>query len=56
MARLENWNRVQETEALLEDKARFCLLTGVQPSEFDAMTDEEIQAFVDAHNAIHKSS
>lgn len=27
-------------------KARFCLATGVQPSEFDAMTDDEVEAFI----------
>lgn len=51
-----NWNRVRETEDALFDRAVFCLRTGVQPSEYDAMTDQELQAFVDAWNKEAKSS
>ncbi len=29
----------------LEDKARFCLITGVAPSEYDRLTDDERDAF-----------
>lgn len=28
-------------------KAAFCLRTGVQPSEYDQMSDEELEAFID---------
>lgn len=31
-----------------EDKAAFCLATGVQPSEYDALTQVEINAFIEA--------
>lgn len=31
-------------------KAAFCLATGVQPSEYDAMTVLEIGAFTEEHN------
>lgn len=34
----------------LRDKAEFCLLTGVQPSEYDDLTDDERNAFVEAAN------
>lgn len=29
-----------------KDKARFCLATGVQPSEYDELTEIEINAFI----------
>lgn len=35
------------------DKAMFCLKTGIAPSEYDGLTDEEIVAFVEAHNTLH---
>lgn len=31
-------------------KAEFCLATGVQPSEYDGMTQYEINAFIAQHN------
>lgn len=49
-----NWERVQETEDALYDRAIFCLRTGVQPSEYDRMTDAELQAFVTAFNDENK--
>jgi len=33
-----------------KDKAAFCLATGVQPSEYDNLTQYEITAFIDAAN------
>ena len=33
-----------------EDKAKFCLATGVQPSEYDKLTQYEINAFVTEAN------
>lgn len=36
----------------LERKAEFCLRTHVQPSEYDAMTDDEIDAFITVLNRI----
>ena len=36
-------------EALI-DKAEFCLATGVQPSEYDQLTDDERAAFVQVAN------
>lgn len=38
----------------LEAKAEFCLVTGVQPSEYDAMTDDEVEAFAEAYERLHK--
>ena len=35
---------------LAEDKANFCLNTGVQPSEYDALTGVETEAFIKVHN------
>lgn len=32
------------------EKARFCLATGVQPSEYDNLTQYEINAFIDEAN------
>lgn len=32
------------------EKARFCLATGVQPSEYDQLTVREIDAFVTLAN------
>ena len=37
------------------DKAMFCLKTGIQPSEYDTLTDEEIVAFVEAFNELQRS-
>lgn len=34
----------------LIDKAEFCLATGVQPSEYDQLTDDERAAFVEVAN------
>jgi len=31
-------------------KAEFCLATGVQPSEYDGLTQYEIEAFIEQHN------
>jgi hypothetical protein len=32
------------------DKATFCLATGVQPSEYDQLTDDERDAFIAVAN------
>lgn len=29
-----------------QEKAEFCLATGVQPSEYDNLTDDEREAFI----------
>lgn len=39
-------------DADLRRKAEFCLLTGVQPSEYDAMTDDEVDAFIEVANEL----
>lgn len=49
-----NLDRVRETENALYDRAKFCLATGIQPSEYDAMSDAELEAFVDAYNDLQK--
>lgn len=36
----------------LLDKAEFCLLTGIAPSEYDEMTDLERDAFIQTANKI----
>ena len=36
--------------AYCRDKATFCLATGVQPSEYDQLRDDEREAFVIAAN------
>lgn len=41
------------TEEWAWDKAMFCLKTGIAPSEYDQLTDEEIVAFVDAFNELN---
>lgn len=33
-------------QAYCRDKAEFCLATGVQPSEYDDLTDDEREAFI----------
>lgn len=38
-------------QAALE-KAEFCLRLNIAPSEYDALTDIEIQAFITIHNQI----
>ena len=43
---------LEEVEDLLEDKAQFCLVTGVQPSEYDQLTDDERAAFVRVYNRL----
>lgn len=35
---------------LIRAKAEFCLRTGIQPSEYDAMTDDEIEVFIEVAN------
>lgn len=42
----------QELENLIREKAEFCLSTGIQPSEYDAFTDQERNIFVETWNAI----
>lgn len=42
---LEEWPSAEVLE-----KARFCLITGIAPSEYDRLTDEEIAAFTEVHN------
>jgi len=37
-------------EARAEDKAVFCLATGVQPSEYEGLNQYEVQAFIKAAN------
>lgn len=32
------------------DKAAFCLATGVQPSEYDELNDDEREAFIEQAN------
>lgn len=41
-----------EAESALEFKADFCLKTGIAPTEYDALTDEEVEAFVQAYNRL----
>jgi len=36
----------------LEDKAEFCLVTGVAPSEYDRLTDDERDAFITKANEL----
>lgn len=36
-------------------KAEFCLITGIAPSEYDALTDLEIHAFIEVHNDQQRS-
>lgn len=38
-----------EEEAIVR-KAKFCLSTGIAPSEYDAMTDLEVEIFTEEHN------
>lgn len=38
----------------LEEKAEFCLSTGIQPSEYDAMTDDEREVFIETWNRIQR--
>lgn len=47
-----NYARLEETEDALEDKALFCLKTGMAPSEYDNLTDRELAAFVKVFNRL----
>lgn len=40
---------------LLRAKAEFCLRTGIQPSEYDAMTDDERDVFIEVANEMGES-
>lgn len=42
-------------EEALHAKAMFCLVTGIAPSEYDGLTDDELDAFIEAHNDLHRS-
>lgn len=44
-----------EEEAAL-DKAEFCLLLGIAPSEYDRLTDTEVNAFIAKHNELRRKS
>lgn len=39
-------------DAELRRKATFCLRSGVQPSEYDAMTEDEVDAFIQVLNEL----
>lgn len=39
---------------LAEEKANFCLNTGIQPTEYDSLTNVEVNAFIKVHNKINK--
>lgn len=41
-------------EARADDKAKFCLRTGVAPSEYDNLYDYEVEAFVRQYNKMQK--
>lgn len=41
---------------LLRAKAEFCLRNRIQPSEYDAMTDDEIEVFTEVANEIGGSN
>lgn len=41
-----------DPDELIREKAEFCLATGVQPSEYDAMTDREREVFIETWNEI----
>lgn len=45
---------IREAEDERYDKAVFCLRTGIQPSEYDALTDEDLDAFVKAFNDLSR--
>lgn len=34
-------------------KAGFCLATGIAPSEYEALTGFEVEAFIEIHNQHH---
>jgi hypothetical protein len=36
----------------LEAKAEFCLVTGVAPSEYDRLTADEVEAFINKANEL----
>lgn len=42
-------DRPPDWEALI-DKAEVCIATGMQPSEYDQLTDDEREAFVEVVN------
>lgn len=39
-----------ERRELLTEKAEFCLTTGIAPSEYDNMTDDEREVFIETAN------
>lgn len=47
---------IQETEDARYDRAVFCLRTGLQPSEYDALTDDDLDAFVRAFNDLARKT
>lgn len=42
---------LDDLEDAIRRKAEFCLNTGIAPSEYDAMTDLEVDLFTEVHNA-----
>ncbi len=42
----------EEYAEALEAKAEFCLVTGVAPSEYDLLTDDEREAFIRTANRL----
>lgn len=41
---------------LLREKAEFCLKTGIAPSEYDAMDDDEKAAFIEVANELGEAN
>lgn len=43
-----------ELEACAYEKAEFCLATGIAPSEYDNLTQVEVEAFIKVFNKMNK--
>lgn len=42
--------------AELERKANFCLVLGIAPSEYDALTEDEVEAFLAEHERLTQTT
>lgn len=53
MMKLEHLSE-EELESCAREKAEFCIVTGIAPSEYDKMTGIELEQFTKVWNKIHK--
>lgn len=44
----------QQRDEAAREKAEFCLRLGIAPSEYDQLTQAEVNAFIEVFNEMHR--